>query len=115
MVGRKPLQGGKGSGKSLSEAKGDYQAKQISVQSPTDTGSQGRIFISPIARRIAEEYQLDYSRVEGTGPNGRIIKLDIESALAQKQETLVASTPAQLAVLEAEPATIGVTDPLRYR
>ncbi len=95
------------SGKDLSEAKGDYRATQTSIQSPTDTaGSQGRIFISPIARRIAEEHDLDYSQVEGTGPNGRIIKLDIETALAQKQEAVAPSTLAQLPVLEAEPATI---------
>jgi len=94
-----------GSEQTLREAKGDYRAKQTSVHSPTDAGSQGRIFISPIARRIAEEQQLDYSRVEGTGPNGRIIKLDIEAALAQKQETLAPSTPAQLPILEATEAT----------
>jgi pyruvate dehydrogenase E2 component (dihydrolipoyllysine-residue acetyltransferase) len=81
-------------------------SQQIGVQSPTGAGSQGRIFISPIARRIAEEQQLDYSRVEGTGPNGRIIKLDIETALAQKQETLAPSIPAQLPALEAEPVSI---------
>ncbi len=94
-----------GSEQTLREAKGDYRAKQTSVHSPTDAGGQGRIFISPIARRIAEEQQLDYSRVEGTGPNGRIIKLDIEAALAQKQETLAPSTPAQLPILEATEAT----------
>ncbi len=92
----------------LSEVKGDYQTAQIGVQSPAD--SQGRIFISPIARRIAEENQLDYSRVEGTGPNGRIIKLDIEAVLAQKQATVAPSTPAQLAIPEAEPATIEATE-----
>ena len=104
-----------GNGQTLSEAKGDIRGKQAdlsqqasqptSVQSPTVAGSQGRVFISPIARRIAEEQQLDYSRVEGTGPNGRIIKLDIEAALAQKQETLAPSTPAQLPILEATEAT----------
>src|SRR6266704_2278485 len=104
-----------GNGQTLSEAKGDIRGKQAdlsqqasqptSVQSPTVAGSQGRVFISPIARRIAEEHQLDYSRVEGTGPNGRIIKLDIEAALAQKQET-VAPSPAQLPILEAESASL---------
>jgi pyruvate dehydrogenase E2 component (dihydrolipoamide acetyltransferase) len=101
-----------GSRKTLDEAKDNYQAKQASVQSPPDMGSQGRIFISPIARRIAEEHQLDYSRVEGTGPNGRIIKMDIEAALAQKQEfvTPTPSIPDQLPVLEAEPAAIEATE-----
>jgi pyruvate dehydrogenase E2 component (dihydrolipoamide acetyltransferase) len=97
---------GEGSGKILSEAKADSQGKQASVQSPVDSGSQGRIFISPIARRIADEHHLDYSEVEGTGPNGRIIKLDIEAALAQKQETVAPSILAPLPVLEAEPAAM---------
>ena len=46
---------------------------------------RGRVFISPIARRLAEEYQLDYTRLQGTGPNGRIIKMDVEAALATHQ------------------------------
>src|SRR5215472_7035998 len=54
---------GEGSGKILSEAKADYQEKQASIQSPIDSGSQGRIFISPIARRIADEHHLDFSQV----------------------------------------------------
>jgi len=76
-------------------------SRQTSVQSPPGTENQGRIFISPIARRIAEEHQLDYSRVDGTGPNGRIIKLDIEAALAQKQKVSEAPIPVQIPVQEA--------------
>src|SRR5258708_5433420 len=45
--------------------------------------SQGRIFISPAARRRAEESQLDYPHVQGTGPNGRIIRRDVEAARAK--------------------------------
>ncbi|MGZ6386941.1 MAG: biotin/lipoyl-containing protein, partial [Ktedonobacteraceae bacterium] len=82
------------SAKALNEAKGDYQEAQAIVQSPA--GSQDRIFISPIARRIAEEHNFDYSQVEGTGPNGRIIKLDIEAALAQKPEEVAPTIAAQL-------------------
>ncbi len=43
--------------------------------------SQGRIFISPIARRLAGEHQLDYRAIRGSGPNGRIIRMDVEAAL----------------------------------
>src|SRR5947209_744601 len=67
--------------------------QMANTQSATIAENQGRIFISPIARRIAEEHELDYSRVEGTGPNGRIIKLDIEATLAQKQASVVPSIP----------------------
>jgi pyruvate dehydrogenase E2 component (dihydrolipoamide acetyltransferase) len=41
-----------------------------------------RIFASPLARRLAKEGGLDLSKVEGSGPHGRIIKADIEKAIA---------------------------------
>lgn len=41
-----------------------------------------RIFASPLARRLAKIDNIDLSTIEGSGPNGRIIKRDIEAALA---------------------------------
>jgi pyruvate dehydrogenase E2 component (dihydrolipoamide acetyltransferase) len=79
-------------------------------------GEKGRIFISPIARRLAEEHHIDYSYIRGTGPNGRIIKLDIEAAVAQAarqpivavapQPTVSAPTPALPFQPEPTPASI---------
>jgi pyruvate dehydrogenase E2 component (dihydrolipoamide acetyltransferase) len=43
---------------------------------------EGRISISPAARKLAEEHIIDLSTVEGTGPNGRIVREDIEQAIA---------------------------------
>ena len=40
---------------------------------------EGRVFVSPLARRLAEKQSLDLSLIRGTGPNGRIIKSDIEA------------------------------------
>jgi len=42
--------------------------------------SHGRIFASPLARRIAKELNIDLARVSGSGPNGRVLKADVESA-----------------------------------
>lgn len=42
----------------------------------------GRMVVSPIAARMAAENGLDLKLVKGSGPNGRIIKRDIEEALA---------------------------------
>jgi pyruvate dehydrogenase E2 component (dihydrolipoamide acetyltransferase) len=39
-----------------------------------------RIFASPLAKRIAAEKGLDLSRIKGSGPNGRIVKADVETA-----------------------------------
>ena len=48
-----------------------------------------RVFISPIARHIASEHNLDVSKMTGSGPGGRIIRSDVEAilALAAGQET----------------------------
>ena len=42
----------------------------------------GRIFASPLARRMAEQSGLELASIAGTGPKGRIVKVDIEAALA---------------------------------
>jgi pyruvate dehydrogenase E2 component (dihydrolipoamide acetyltransferase) len=46
------------------------------VPAPAETG--GRIFVSPVARKLAAERGIDYRQVRGTGPNGRIVKADIQ-------------------------------------
>lgn len=40
----------------------------------------GRVFVSPLARKIAVESGVDLSRIQGTGPGGRIVRKDVEAA-----------------------------------
>src|SRR5690349_15341615 len=47
-----------------------------------NTGS-GRIIVSPLAARMAADSGLDLRSIQGSGPNGRIIKKDIEAALSK--------------------------------
>src|SRR5262249_21250337 len=42
----------------------------------------GRSFASPLAKRLAAQGGIDLSGLKGTGPNGRVVKRDIEAALA---------------------------------
>ncbi|WP_119419972.1 biotin/lipoyl-containing protein, partial [Desertibaculum subflavum] len=42
----------------------------------------GRIFVSPLAKRMAEQAGIDLAALAGSGPNGRIVKADIDAALA---------------------------------
>jgi len=56
------------------------------------TDSGGRIFASPLARRIAAEKGLDLSRIKGSGPHGRIVKADVEAA--KPLPATAAPTPA---------------------
>lgn len=43
----------------------------------------GRVFISPNARRVAQDLGVDLSTVSGTGPGGRIVSEDVEEAAAR--------------------------------
>ncbi len=49
---------------------------------PTSQAAGGRILASPLARRIAREAGLDLAAIQGSGPGGRIIRRDVESATA---------------------------------
>ncbi len=45
-------------------------------------GGDGRPKASPIARRLAKEEKLDLTKLQGSGPGGRIVKADVEQAVA---------------------------------
>ena len=45
----------------------------------TSTNDSGRIFISPLARKMAEEKGINLNQLKGSGENGRIVKRDVES------------------------------------
>ena len=54
---------------------------------------------SPLARRLASERGLDLSRMQGSGPGGRIIKRDIESAATAAPAPAVAIAPPRAAAV----------------
>lgn len=55
-------------------------------------GAAGRLFASPIARRIAKEAGIALTGIVGSGPNGRIRRRDVEAALAAGTGTPAAAT-----------------------
>ncbi len=59
-----------------------------------------RVFASPLARRMAKQAGIDLSGVRGSGPNGRIVRIDIEAA----QKGAPAAVPVQAAAPAAAPA-----------
>lgn len=54
----------------------------------------GRVKASPLARRLAEEIGVDLSAVEGTGPEGRIVKEDVIAAAEHRRRPAVAPAAA---------------------
>ena len=48
---------------------------------PAPASKDGRVVASPLAKRIANQNSVNLAQVQGTGPNGRIVKADVEKAL----------------------------------
>ena len=67
---------------STNEAKASAVSPQAAPQKSTSDPSGPRIFASPLARRLAAEAGLDLASLKGSGPHGRIVKRDIEAAIA---------------------------------
>lgn len=57
-------------------------ANQEVVAAAKATGHVGRIIASPLAKKMATQHGLDLSKLNGSGPNGRIVKRDILAAIA---------------------------------
>ncbi len=72
---------------------------------PQPAASGGRIIASPLARRMASQAGLDLAGVSGTGPNGRIVKADVEAAIAGDASAASAPAAAAPAVAAAAPTT----------
>jgi pyruvate dehydrogenase E2 component (dihydrolipoamide acetyltransferase) len=65
--------------------------KAAASAAPASAG--GRVFASPLAKRLAKEAGLDLSRVSGSGPHGRVIARDIEEAKSGKGLRAPAGAP----------------------
>ncbi len=61
----------------------------------------GRVIASPLVRRLAAEANLPLARIRGTGPNGRIVKRDIDRVV---KEGLLAAAQAEASAVTAAPA-----------
>jgi len=79
-------------------------APRAEPASPGD--GDGRVKASPIARRVAKERGLDLHGLSGSGPGGRIVKADVERALAGGTAAPEAApaSPAPVAAPPAAPA-----------
>jgi len=86
------------------EAKGADVAAGLDSASGLAQGAEGRIFASPLARRLAKERGLDLSAVVGTGPDGRITRRDLDGAPAAPAAASAAPVAAAAPVPAGTPA-----------
>jgi pyruvate dehydrogenase E2 component (dihydrolipoamide acetyltransferase) len=86
------------------KAGGSAQApkQETSVEVKTETAAApvqtinagGRIFASPLAKKIAQDKGIDLSQVKGSGENGRIVKGDVEGFTPQAAASQTVAAPA---------------------
>src|SRR6202011_3893925 len=68
-------------------------AAQAASPAP-QTNGHGRIFSSPLARRLAKEAGIELGRIVGSGPHGRVIARDVEEAKSGKGLKAPPAAPA---------------------
>ncbi len=73
-----PVGGGRGRGDGGSPSPKSTAATP--TPNPAPRGGGERVLASPLARRLAEQGGIDLSGLRGSGPNGRIVKADVEAA-----------------------------------
>lgn len=84
--------------------KGDVEASVAGAGTARAKADGERIIASPLAKRMAGDKGIDLAQVEGTGPNGRIVKTDVEN-FTPTAAALEAAAPAPEATRAAPAAT----------
>lgn len=87
------------------EAPKTEEVKEVVV---VEQSTSGRVFASPLAKKIAQDKGINLSQVKGSGENGRIVKSDVEnfspSAVATPSQAVAEATNAVAAVKPFVPA-----------
>lgn len=86
-------------------------AATATASAPSASGRREGAPVTPAARKLAQEHNVDLSRVTGTGPGGRVTREDVEKAISE-----AATAPAPVAAPAATPASaapVATSAPLR--
>ena len=81
-------------GQSSTQGRSPVTPARAEPVQPASGTSEGRILASPLARRIASETGIDLAGIQGSGPGGRIIRRDVESATPATGPSRVVAMPA---------------------
>ena len=88
------------------------EAAAVAAATPPTSGAvAGRIKASPLARKIAADHEIDLQGILGSGPGGRIVKVDVMAAVAKTREPAKAQASTDPAGLAAETASLDLIAP----
>lgn len=82
------------------------EAPRAAAQPAPVTDGGRRVFASPLARRVAKDAGIDVSAIKGSGPYGRIVRADVDAAIAG------GAKPAAESVAPAQPAAVPAAKPM---
>jgi pyruvate dehydrogenase E2 component (dihydrolipoamide acetyltransferase) len=102
--GAEEAEGGEARAATATEAPEEEEEEEAAEEEPRADGrADGRFRASPIVRRLAKENNLDLSRIEGTGPAGRIVERDVRAAM-ERGDAEADGRAAEAEAPEAAPA-----------
>ncbi len=87
------------------------QGTPASVPSTVSAPLGGAIKASPLAKKIARDNNINLAQLQGTGPGGRVVRKDVESALTSSQTSKVSSlqSPISFTIASHEDETVQLT------
>ena len=95
----------------------EQQAEPVKAPEPAAQSGNGhdaggdRVFASPLARRMAKQAGIDLAAMKGSGPNGRIVKADIEAAQQKGPTAAPVATAAQPSAAPVAKSATSITAP----
>ena len=95
----------------------EQQAEPVRAPQPASQSGNGhdasaeRVVASPLARRMAKQAGIDLAALKGSGPNGRIVKADIEAAQQKGPAAAPAPTAVQPSAAPVAKAATAITAP----
>lgn len=92
-----------GASEAVAETKTETKEATAAPVATQSTADNGRVFASPLAKKIAQEKGVDLTQVKGTGENGRIVKKDVENYTPQAAAPAQQQKAAESATVAAAP------------
>ena len=101
-------------GESIDDPNAAMHALGIVADGDAGVDAPERVFATPLVRRLARAANLDLSTITGTGPNGRIVRRDVEGSRAEPAAAPQPAPPAEVVPVTADVVTMAETSPLQH-